>query len=405
MSKPRLTAATTALAVAVSTLTFGAVATVTTTTTASAANIDGAWTQVGSTRLNEKVYVLAQEGAGTGTVYAGGFFTNAGGNANADYIASIDASNSSADWQALSTSPLTGGYTYTGVYAIAPVPSSNNVFIGGNFNDSSSTTLRGIALWDGSTTSAFTALTGGGLAAFTTGDNGVEEIVAIDATTAYVSGYFTNAGGVASADNLALYRGGWIGPTSTPTSNRSVNALAYVDATTTAMGGYFASGNTPNFGHVATWRCATVANGCATANSFLSIAGDATTTYGFSDNTARTAAALANLTGSASATYDGIYAGGNFTTTDATTPVTVNGLARWNSTSSAWEAVPSGGTGLSGTNAVVEVISFSTDKTKMYIGGNFTGINGVSATNIAEYDFASSTWSSLGCGARDPSAN
>lgn len=377
--------------VAVGLLTVGAVA----SPPVQAANVNGAWTAVGTTTLNEKVYVLAQEGAGTGTVYAGGFFTNAGGNASADYIASVDPSSGSADWQALTPTPLGAGSTYTGVYSIAPVASSNTVFIGGNFN-TSTPAVEGIVSWDGNTSSNFAGLTGGGVA-LSSGNDGVEDLVAVDATTVYLSGGFLDAGGNANADNIALYRNGtWLAPTAVTANN--VNALAYRNTTTVAVGGPFFVGGSPSFGHVALWECdpAPPSTTCGTFNNYRSVKADTATDLGF--NPANTTKTVAHLT------YIGtdLYAGGNFTTTNAATPVTVNGLAKWNGTS--WDAVPSGGTGLN-SSGIIETMATSVGATAssgyLYIGGSFTSINGVSATNVARMDLATGEWSSLGCGARN----
>jgi hypothetical protein len=59
------------------------------------ASIPGAWSALG-TGLNNAVWSIAVSGT---DVYAGGYFTDAGGNANADYIAKWNGAN----WSALGT--------------------------------------------------------------------------------------------------------------------------------------------------------------------------------------------------------------------------------------------------------------------------------------------------------------
>src|SRR5262245_65733075 len=54
------------------------------------------WNALGPTPLNSSVYALAVSGS---DVYVGGAFTDAGGNANADYIARWNGSS----WKALGT--------------------------------------------------------------------------------------------------------------------------------------------------------------------------------------------------------------------------------------------------------------------------------------------------------------
>ena len=93
------------------------------------------WSALGG-GLNDAVKAIAVEGA---DVYAGGSFTDAGGNANADGIARWDG----AAWQAL------GGGLNNTVNAIAVAGS--NVYAGGAFtNAGGDPNADYIARWDGS---------------------------------------------------------------------------------------------------------------------------------------------------------------------------------------------------------------------------------------------------------------
>jgi RHS repeat-associated protein len=100
------------------------------------------WESVGPT-LNGPVYALAQLG---GHLYAGGTFTGAGSNTNANGIAELVGNT----WTNLGSG--VGGTTsqgvYGGVYALSACGS--NLFVGGEFSYAGgNTNANGIAKWDG----------------------------------------------------------------------------------------------------------------------------------------------------------------------------------------------------------------------------------------------------------------
>ena len=73
--------------------------------------------------------------------------------------------------------------------------------------------------------------------------------------------------------------------------------------------------------------------------------------------------------------------------------VTANGIAHWDPVSSSWHTL---GGGLSG-GAIVFSLAVGPEGS-LYAGGHFTDCGGVGASNIARWDYASATWSSMGSG-------
>lgn len=65
------------------------------------------------------------------------------------------------------------------------------------------------------------------------------------------------------------------------------------------------------------------------------------------------------------------------------------------SAAATWKALPSGGIGLSIGGRILATAKYGNI---VYVGGNFTSINGVTASNIAAYNTTDSSWSALGDG-------
>src|SRR5204863_7789618 len=84
-----------------------------------------------------------------------------------------------------------------------------------------------------------------------------------------------------------------------------------------------------------------------------------------------------------------IFVGGAFTTNGG---VAVNGIARWDRSSSSWKAYGTGITG--GSIPLVDAIEY--DGTDLFIGGSFTTAGGVNATNVARWN--GSAWQAMGNG-------
>lgn len=91
----------------------------------------GFWTAFGPPPLTGPVHALAYGGSSRGTFYAGGVFTNAGGDANADHLAVWDSV--ARTWTSPCTS-ATGGPAFTGnVEALEIV--GQTLFVGGTFQN------------------------------------------------------------------------------------------------------------------------------------------------------------------------------------------------------------------------------------------------------------------------------
>ena len=192
--------------------------------------LTGTWSALGMTPLNNRVTTIAINGAGD--VYAGGLFTDAGGDANADYIAKF----SSSAWSALGATPLNNSVNTIAINGVG------DVYAGGPFQDAGGdVNADHIAKFSGGAWSAL----GSGLTA------GVNTI-AISGTDVYVGGYFGGAGGVDGADFIAKFSGGaWSALGATPL-NSEVGAIAISGTGDVYAGGEFtAAGDDPSANYIA----------------------------------------------------------------------------------------------------------------------------------------------------------
>jgi len=293
------------------------------------------WNALGTTPLNNSVFAIAFSGT---DVYVGGAFTDAGGDANADYIAKWNGST----WSALGTTPLSNR-----VYAIDI--SGTNVYVGGDFsNAGGDANANFIAKWNGTTWAALG----------TTPLNGSVNEIAVGATHVYVSGNFSNAGGDANADYIAKWSGSTWSALGTTPLNSSVYAIA-INGTDVYVGGWFTNaGGDANADYIAKWNGSTwSALGTTPLNSLVSEIAISGTD---------------------------VYVGGDFSNAGGNT--NADYIAKWSG--STWSAL---GTPL--LNSLVNEISIS--GTDVYAGGTFTNAGGnANADYIAKWN--GSTWSALG---------
>ncbi|MBI5825073.1 MAG: CSLREA domain-containing protein [Chloroflexi bacterium] len=211
----------------------------------------GVWSALGGTPLNNTVNTIAVSGA---DVYAGGTFTDAGGDANADYIAKF----SGGAWSALGATSLNNS-----VYAIAI--SGADVYAGGLFfNAGGDANADYIAKFSGGVWSALGA----------TPLNNPVYAIAISGTDVYAGGGFLDAGGDANADYIAHFSGGvWSALGSTPLDN-SVNAIAISGADVYAGGDFINAGGDANADYVARFETPSATITVNTATDELNSDGD-----------------------------------------------------------------------------------------------------------------------------------
>ncbi len=140
----------------------------------------------GTQSLNGDVYTLNADAPGV--LYAGGPFTDAGGNANADRIAGWNGGS----WTALSspTSQISNGAVFAIAYA------NGKVYAGGTFQDAGGNDDADfLAVWDGLSWAPFCNATG---PAF----NGAVVALQVIGPTLYAGGSFQNGANLDSADYL-----------------------------------------------------------------------------------------------------------------------------------------------------------------------------------------------------------
>jgi len=180
-------------------------------------------------------------------LYAGGGFTTAGGNA-ATNIAKWNGSS----WSALGSgiggvSPPFG--PSVSVYALAV--SGSDLYAGGYFTTAGGSAATNIAKWNGSSWSAL----GSGISAPPGDLPGAVYELAVSGSDLYAGGYFTTAGGSA-ANNIAKWNGSsWsaLGSGMGGGSYPSVSALA-VSGSDLYAGGYFTTAGGSPANYIAKWN-------------------------------------------------------------------------------------------------------------------------------------------------------
>ncbi|GAA4347170.1 hypothetical protein GCM10023185_02050 [Hymenobacter saemangeumensis] len=316
-----------------------------------------AWSTLGTGSTNgvdDQVYALAL--TGSGQLYVGGRFQQAGGTA-AKRVAQWNGSA----WSTLG--PGIGNTTNNVVYALA-VSGSGEVYAGGDFGLAGGMAASSIARWNGT---AWNSL-GAGLG---TGTNRTVVSLAFSGSgELYVGENYTPPGG-GSVSQISRWNGtAWavLGTGNAGSINNPAKALAFSGSGELFAGGDFTLAGGLRVNRIARW------NGSAWSPM--------DTSGGNGVNGGVFAVAVAP-TGE-------VYAGGRFTQAGA---LATNNIAKWNGT--AWSSLGTGITWSTGFNNGVYALVVAPGG-ELYASGAFTHAGGVVVNNIAKWD--GSNWSALGTG-------
>jgi len=342
------------------------------------------WSALG-TGTNGSVRALAAIGT---DLYAGGEFTTAGG-APATYIAKWDGTT----WSSLG-SLISGGASVGCVYALAT--DGTNVYAGGWFTTAGGVTVNNIAKWDGTSWSALgkgmdsivSALAVSGTSLYALGNLAAAGIFP-RSVAKWNGGAWMNMAKSGKgfsdpvysllASGTDVYAGGWF----TAAEGVTVNNIAKWDGTNwTALGSGIPGGG------FAEYISALATDGTNLyAGGWLVSAGGAFVNNVFKwDGTLWSAlgTGMNGIVHALEVSGTNLFAGGGLTTAGG---VAANNIAKWDGTS--WSAL---GTGLSG-GEIRAVAAIGTD---LYAGGDFKTAGGVTANYIAKWN--GTTWSALGTG-------
>jgi len=294
---------------------------------------DADW-QALATEMNGAVKALAYDPTNK-ILYAGGEFTTAGGDDNANYIAQWNGSA----WSALGTG-------MDNIVSALAVAGDGTLYAGGLFTTAAGNTAKYIAKWYDSAWSALGAMNGTVSALAVAGDG-----------TLYAGGAFTLDGEI-TVKRIAKWSGTAWSALGDGMDDGAVSALAVASDGTLYAGGTFTKTGGTTVNRIAKWNgtaWSALGSGMNNTVSALAVAGDGP-----------------------------LYAGGPFDTAGGTT---VNRIAQWNGT--AWSALGSG------MNYAVRTLAVAGDGT-LFAGGEFTKADGNGASHIAQWN--GTAWSALGSG-------
>jgi hypothetical protein len=332
--------------------------------TGAAATGPGGWSHLGNggspslSALNGHVNALNSDNPGI--LYVGGSFTNAGGKANADYLAKWDGSA----WSAVSGSATLNGRVDAIAYQ------AGKVYIGGEFiNVGGNDNIDFLAEWTGTTWVS---------PCVGAGPNPINAQVAalqIIGDMLYVGGSFANGGDIPSADFLVacdLDTGAASStvPSTTGAFNSGVAALtADSNGTLYAGGGFINLGSNVGEDHVAyyssgAWHQMSVAH--AVDDQVRSLAAHGTNVY----------------VGTDAINVDGIDKADH--------------IARWDAQTLTFSAMGSDTAGTNGWfNSFAFLYAMATSGSLVFAAGSFQNANGVATADDIAY-FDGTAWRPLG---------
>ncbi len=392
------------------------------------------WRALGS-GVNGQIYAIAING---NDVYVGGDFSMAGGS----------PARNVARWNGSTWSPLAAGLGQ-GTHIVRAITVHNGeIFIGGNFNIADGSPAEGIVRWNGSSFSSVGNLGGqvrslasaggflyaGGLVAHIPGNsfgvirwNGTEwasfgtsaqpsslvNAIAVNGSDIYFVGSQIVIPGQQAAHVVRFNGTNWTRMAFF--SNGILNAATVVNGEI-HVGGYLP--DPPNlFNNLAKWNgsnwvglgsgiqggggISQTVMALANIEGTLYVGGNFTTAGGLgakniakNDSGAWSAFSGTGIDGPARAiavSGSDVYVGGSFTSAG---PITANRIAKWNGVTNTWSALGVGINGSGTDNSFISAIAVAGGK--VYAGGSFPRIGGVTASNIAVWN--GTTWAPLGTG-------
>ncbi len=272
-------------------------------------------------------------------------------------------------WSALGSNGSGGGALNGTVAAL--VVSGSDLYVGGTFTNAGDVaTADNIAKWNGTSWS--------GLGSNGSGDGAIQgpvDAIAVSGSDVYVGGTFTDAAGIANADSIAKFDGTtWSelpetdgGPAMDPGS--IVSAIA-ISGANVYIAGLFQNAGGEFYGdNLARW--------------------DGSAWYPVGCNCALFQGALGAHVWALAVSGSDLYAGGDFA--NAAGLPTTDYVAEWDGTF--WSGLGSNGSGDGALNGSVKALAVS--GSSVYVGGTFTDAAGVAtADNIAKWN--GTTWSGLG---------
>jgi len=199
----------------------------------------GTWSAVGATPLSGAVYSIAI--AANGDIYIGGGFGNAGGDADADYIAVLRSG--AADWVALTAA----GQHFNSTVSSLCLTNDGYLWAGGSFDDAGGTAAECIAYMAVGTPGTWYAAAG----LDNTSDT-VRVIVQGLDDTIYIGGTFINLGGDTDADFIAQWTGAAWANAGGP-ANSDVYALAVGSDGRLYAGGNFTTWGGVTCNYIGVW--------------------------------------------------------------------------------------------------------------------------------------------------------
>ena len=236
-----------------------------------------------------------------------------------------------------------------------------NLYVGGSFTAIGSQSYSYLAMWDGSNWKSIGTLAGGAVQAF-----------AVSGSKLYIGGLFTSING-STANRLAVWDGTTLSPIVSASSTNGVNTSVYALAVSGNM--LYVGGNSMSVDGVVNY----IISLNLSTNTWVAMGSN--TVYGL-NSTVRAIAVSGN----------NVYVGGLFTTfNNSSSPVTINRVIVWNTQTSTWSTLTSGGsTGVGGS-----VYAIAINGNSVYVGGSFTTAGNVTVNNIACWDQSANSWSAL----------